>query len=189
MTDDTTTTTSDSDSSTNEETGLKNVATGGDTATVDLEDLAEDLEAEVEDLREQREAAQEDEDVEWPPAEYAGVERPILEVKHNAELVRKDIERFGGSEFVIQKARAGEVMRANDLVATDALNDDGDARAKVESSKHRLVQVCTQQVPENTPTDAKNELKTAAFEQPTFQYLHRRIKNFNKYGRVDLEDF
>jgi len=185
MTDDTTTNTESDSAASN----LKDVATGGDKATVDLHDLVEDLEAEADALREQREQAQEDDDVRWPPEEYAGVERPILEVQHNADLVRSDIERFDGSEFVVQKARAGEMMRANDLVATDAINDDGDARAKVESSKHRLVQVCTVQVPQDTPTDAKGELKTSAFEQPTFRYLHRKIKNFNKYGQVDLEDF
>ncbi|GGO03481.1 hypothetical protein [Haloarcula pellucida] len=185
MTDNTTTT----ESSTNSETELKDVATGGDTATVDLEDLAESLEAEAEDLRELREEAKEDEDVQWPPEEYRGMQRPVLEVEHSAELVRSDIERFGGSEFVIQKARAGEIARANDLVATDSLQSDQDARANIESSKHRLVQVCVQQVPPSTPTDAKGELQTTAFEPPTFNHLHQKVKNFNRYGKLELEDF
>lgn len=177
------------DTTTDDSTAMKEVATGGDTATVDLQDLVEDLEAEAEDLREQCEQAQDDSDVSWPPEGYAGMDRPDLELQHNADLVRNDIERFGGSEFVIRKARAGEIARANDLVAQDTMQTDGDAAAKVSASRHRLVQVCLEQVPPETPQGATGEVKTAAFETPTFNYLHDRIENFNKYGQLSVEDF
>jgi len=186
MTTDTNTTESDRQST---DTERKTVATGGDTTTVDLQDLVDDLEAEAEDLRELKEEAEESDGVQWPPAEYGAADRPVLEVKHSAELVRADIDRFGGSEFVIQKARAGEAMRASDMVANDSLRSGDDARAHISSARKRIVQVCVQQVPANTPTTADNQLALAAFERPTFEWLHQRVENFNTYGKVDLKDF
>lgn len=175
--------------------GLQDVATGGDTATVDLEDLVDDLEAEAAELRDLRERAQAiddsdgEDDVEWPPEEYAGSADPVREVEHAADLVRSDIDDFGGSEFVVRKARAGEMTRAQDLVAADALQTDGDARANVASSRHRLVQVCVAQAPPEAPTTADGRLKTAEFEHPTFEHLYQSVDNFNTYGEVSLEDF
>jgi len=185
MTNDTTTT--ESDSSTNTE--RKTVATGGDTVTVDLQDLVEDLEDEAEALREQKAEAQKDRDVQYPPEEYAGVEYPVRKVEHSADLVRADIDRFDGSKFVIMKARAGETMRASDMVAEDSLQSGGDARAHISSAQKRLVQVCVKEVPAGTPTTADGKLAVAAFEEPTFEWLHQKIKNFNTYGQADLEGF
>jgi hypothetical protein len=183
MTDETTSTDSSTD------TELTEVATGGDTVTVDLHDLLDDLEAEADELRDLKANAEERDDVQWPPEEYATTDRPILQVDHSADLVRADIERFGGSEFVIKKARAGETMRATDMVAGDSIKSDGDARSQVSSARKRMVQVCVEQVPPNTPTTADGQLAVTAFETPTFNWLHQKVDNFNTYGQADLEDF
>lgn len=186
---DTNDTTNSDNQSTDSETELKEIATGGDTATVDLRDLVADLEAEAEALREQKRKAETNDDVQWLPEEYAGIEYPVRRVEHSAELVRSDIDEFDGSQFVIQKARAGDTMRASDMVAEDSLKSGGDARSHISSAKKRLVQVCTQEVPPETPTTADEKLAVAAFEEPTFDWLHQKIDNFNTYGQVDLKDF
>jgi len=78
---------------------IQDVSTGGDTAAVDLQDLVDDYREEVERLRDLKERVEgddeesgdDDEEVEWPPAEWAGVDHPIRAAEHAAELVEAEI--------------------------------------------------------------------------------------------------
>ena len=203
MADDTTTTRTDS----TDTDDLKDVATGGDTTTVDLQDLADDMREELDWLRERKEqatdgsdetgesedggdeSAEDGEDIQWPPEEYAGVEFPIRAVKHRLSLVEQEIETMDGSEFVIRKARAGEVARATDLSLEDAVETETDPRSQMSKHEHVTVQVCVEKVPPDAPLTPEGRLKTFALEAPTFKWLKTRIENFNTYGEVDLSDF
>ena len=193
MSDDTTTTTTAEDADTDDQ-DLTTVATGGDTTTVDLQDLADDLRDEVgrlESLKEQAEGDDDeaDDDVEWPPEEYAGVEFPLRAVKHRLSLVESDIERFGGSEFVLRKARAGEAARATDQTMETAARSGADPQARISQQEHNVVQVCVERVPSDAPLTADDRLDTHAMEQPTFSWLKNRVENYNTYGTTDLSDF
>lgn len=195
MADTTNTTTTESDGDSTEQTDeadspdTKSVATGGDTRTIDLQDLVDDLEAELEELRERRERAEDGEDVDWPPDEWANVDFPVRACEHSIELIKADIERLGGSEFVIKKARAGEMARAIDLIGGDVSKGNGDPMEHLSSEDHRKVQVCVERVPSGAPTTTDGRLKTPALEDPTFQHLLTCIENLNTYGVVSLDDF
>jgi len=179
----------------------KDVSTGGDTATVDLHDLLDDYREEASRLRELKKKAEGDhiedanrdeedaEPVEWPPEEWAGVERPVKAAEHAADLVKSDIDSFSGSEFAIKKARAGEAARATDLVADDAIKADVDPRSQVQKQEHAKVQVCVERAPPDAPTTPDGRLNTLAFESPTFEWLNNRVETFNTYGEVELSDF
>jgi len=176
---------------------IQDVSTGGDTAAVDLQDLVDDYREEVERLRDLKERVEgddeesgdDDEEVEWPPAEWAGVDHPIRAAEHAAELVEAEIERFGGSEFVIKKARAGEAARATDMLADGSMKNGTDPRSQIQMQEHHKVQVCVEKAPPDAPTTSDGRLNTLAFEQPTFEWLNNRVDNFNTYGEVELSDF
>ena len=168
---------------------LQDVATGGDTTTVDLEDLVADLEAKRDELQAQKERHEAGDDVQWPPEGWTGLDFPIQQINHSIDLVRSDIDRFGGSEFVLKKARAGEAARATDLVAQDIQASDGEPGTQIASSEHRLVQVCVERAPPDAPTQADGTLSTPAFERQTFEWLLQRVKNFNQYGVTDIDHF
>jgi len=189
--------TTDTDTGSTDSDATQDVSTGGDTAAVDLQDLVDDYREEVERLRElkervegdDKESGDDDEEVEWPPAEWAGVDHPIRAAKHAAELVEAEIERFGGSEFVIKKARAGEAARATDMLADGSMKNGTDPRSQIQMQEHHKVQVCVEKAPPDAPTTSDGRLNTLAFEQPTFEWLNNRVDNFNTYGEVELSDF
>lgn len=173
---------------------LQSVATGGDTATVDLQDLVDDLDDQIEEFRSRKNAyekAPSDEDrenVDWPPETFPS-DYPIKDLEHSRSLVEQSIEAFGGSEFVVRKARAGEAARATSLTAESCVETGSDPLSQAALSEHHIVQVCVERVPPDAPTTTDDRLDTMALENEVFEYLRQRVENFNTYGTVSIDDF
>lgn len=159
------------------------------TITVDLRDRIAELDDALEGIK--REAgeleaqADNETDVRQTQA-YRELVEEYQELEHAKELLEKDIDAFGGSEFTIKKFRGGDQERVTDLVLQDTLEDDNtDPRTKLGARKLRSIQVAVTSAPPEAPT------KPHAFSNPTKEYLYECIDELNRFGEVgiDLEDF
>lgn len=153
-----------------------------DRITVDLEDRIREIDEAMADIR--SEAA--DPDVDRHSEKGQELAEEYEQLERAKQRLERDIERFGGSEWVIKRFRFGEVNQVNDMVLSDTIDDDQeDPRKKFSARKARTIQVGVVEAPPNAPAD----LEPRSLEPPTGEYLYQCIDNLNEYGEVTLSDF